>query len=182
MTLVNNVAESYGDALFMLSEELSETEDIRGDLEIVSEVISENPKYLDLIDTPALPIAERLSLVDKAFGGLNKNLVNLIKILAEKRLTYSIKKVSEHFMKKYDDANGIERVEAVTVVPMTDAQISKLEAKLKDITGKKQIVVKNTVDPALLGGMKLRYSGIQLDGSVRTKLDSFEKSIGALVI
>ena len=46
----------------------------------------------------------------------------------------------------------------------------------------KQIIVRNTHDPKLLGGMKLRYSGIQLDGSIRTRLDSFEKSIGALVI
>ncbi len=182
MALIGNVSESYGDALFMLAEELSQTDEIRRDLEIISEVVRDNPKYLDLIDTPALPVSERLALVDSAFGGLNKNLVNLIKMLAEKRLTHSIKKISDHFMRRYDDANGIERVEVVTVIPLTDEQTNKLATKLKDITGKRQIIVRNTVDPTLIGGMKLRYSGIQLDGSIRTKLDSFEKSISALVI
>jgi hypothetical protein len=49
---------------------------------------------------------------------------------------------------------------------MTDAQIRKLEAKLKDITGKKQIVVKNTVDPAMLGGMKPADIVIKLKGLI----------------
>ena len=176
------VKSEYGRALFLLAKEIGSTEEIKCDLTAAVKAMEKAPEYTKILDTPAIAKEEKLKLSDEAFRGLSEYVVNLIKMLAEKRLTYSIGKISEHFIKRYDDANGIERVDAVTVVPMTDAQIRKLEAKLKDITGKKQIVVKNTVDPAMLGGMKLRYSGIQLDGSIRTRLDSFEKSIGALVI
>ena len=44
------------------------------------------------------------------------------------------------------------------------------------MTGKK-IILKNTVKPEILGGVMLRYSGIQLDGSVKSRLDAFERSL-----
>ena len=54
-------------------------------------------------------------------------------------------------------------------------------AKLSAMTGKK-IILKNTISPEILGGVKLRYSGIQLDGSVKTRLDKFEASLKNTVI
>jgi len=53
--------------------------------------------------------------------------------------------------------------------------------KLASTTGKK-IIIKNTVTPEILGGVKLRYSGKQLDGSVKTRLDKFEQSLKNTVI
>ena len=81
----------------------------------------------------------------------------------------------------YDEARGIERVEAVTAVAMTEKQLSALTNKLAALTGK-SIVIRNTIDPTILGGVVLRYAGTQLDGSLRARLESFEKSLKDLVI
>ena len=76
---------------------------------------------------------------------------------------------------------GIERVEAVSAVKMTDEQIEKLREKLHALTGK-TIIVKNTVDPTILGGVKLRYGAVQLDGSVKSKLDAFSERLKNIII
>ena len=47
---------------------------------------------------------------------------------------------------------------------------------LQVMTGKK-IIIKNTVEPEILGGVMLRYSRIQLDGSVKSRLDAFSESL-----
>ena len=85
------------------------------------------------------------------------------------------------FLASYDQSRGIERVEAISAIPLTTAQIERLQHKLHAITNK-QIIVNNTIDPDILGGMKLRYLGKQIDGSIKTRLDSFEKSLKDLVI
>ncbi len=177
----NSIERSYGNALFMLSEEEHTTERIKDDIAAVRKVISENPKYTSLLDSPALSREERCKLADDAFSGLNGNLVNLIKILAEKRLCHYLGKIFTVFMTEYDRTRGIERVEAVTAVPMTKGQIERLTAKLKAMTGK-QIIVRNTQDKSLLGGIKLRYGGIQLDDTIKSKLDAFEKHLSEVVI
>ena len=181
MAYVDNNAKSYGDALFMLADELKQINEMKDDLDVLCSIINKNPDYLKLLDTPALSRDERVALVDQAFHGLNHNLINLVKILVERRIAYLIFKIRDAYMSAYDIHLGIERVEAVSIIPLTDAQLEKLKNKLAGITGK-QIVIKNTIDPSILGGMKLRYLGKQLDGSVKTSLDRFEQSLKDIVI
>ena len=181
MAYIDRDTKNFGDALFMLAEELEQTEDVKADIDTLCKSIEQNPDYLKLLDNPALSRDERVELVDKAFGTLNKNLVNLVKILAERRLVYLIHKINSAFNSAYDVSRGIERVEAISIIPLTDAQLEKLQHKLEKMTGK-QIIVTNTIDPLILGGMKLRYLGVQIDGSVKTKLDKFEQSLKDLVI
>ena len=173
--------KAYGDALFSLAEELGQTDEILRDAEVLGKVIAESPEYLGMLDSPALSREERLALIDSSFASLNKCLVNTAKLLTEKRLAYTIPAVIKHITAVYEKSRGIERVEVISAVPLSDTQKEKLKAKIEGIT-KKHIIISNTHDPSLLGGMKLRYMGVQLDGSVKTKLDGFEKSLGELVI
>ena len=173
--------KAYGDALFSLAEEMGQTDAVMQDIEILGRAIEENPEYLGMLDSPALSREERLALIDGSFSSLNKSLVNMTKLLTEKRLAHTVPKVLEHFVRTYEKSRGIERVEVISAVPLSDTQTARLKAKLEGIT-KKQIIINNTHDPALLGGMKLRYMGLELDGSVKTKLDGFEKSLSELVI
>ena len=117
MAYIDNDAKSYGDALFMLADELNQADQMKDDLSTLCKTISENPDYLKLLDTPALSREERVKLADEAFNGLNKNLVNLVKILIERRVAYLIFKIRDAYMSAYDVSRGIERVEAITVLP-----------------------------------------------------------------
>ena len=181
MADVTSGMKAYGEALFSLAEELGETEGVLRDIETLQEVIKTSPEYLKVLDSPALSREERLGLIDRAFASLNKNLVNMTKLLAEKRLCHALPKALMHFVKAYEASRGIERVEVISAVPLSDAQKAKLKAKLEGMT-QKQIIISYTHDSSLLGGMKLRYMGIQLDGTVKSKLDGFARSLSELVI
>ena len=177
--MINTV--EYGRALFLLTEEVGSTEKVREDVTVLLAVLKENPDFVNLLDTPAVSKDERLGVVDAALSTLDGNLANLVKILAERREAHSLPKVLDAYLAIYDEARGIERVEAVSVAPLTAEQTARLKEKLEKITGK-QIIIKNTCDPSILGGMKLRYMGIQLDGSVKTRLDAFEKSLRSVIV
>ena len=49
------------------------------------------------------------------------------------------------------------------------------------MTGK-QVVLVNQVDPSVLGGIAVRYSGKQLDGTLRRRLDELEAGLKNTVI
>ena len=175
------VRNEYGRALFLLAKEEGAIDDIKRDVQTAAKVLKDNPKYVKLLDTPALSKEERLSLADNAFGTLHPTLKNLLKILTERRLVYSFRDICETYLDMYNEEMGIEEVEAVTAIPMSEAQIENMRAKLEAQTGKK-IIITNTVDPTILGGVKIRYSGKQVDGSVKTRLDAFADSIKNIVI
>ena len=174
-------SDQYGKALFEITEELGTTERVLSDMDTLARLFSASPEYLKLLDTPAVPKEERVELADKALGSLDTHLVNLVKILSEQHSAYLFDKIRAEYSALYDTSRGIERVEAISAVPMSSEQIKKLAKKLEGKTGK-TIKLKNTVDPSILGGLKLRYGGKQIDGSIRAGLNSFEASLKDLVI
>ena len=174
-------AIEYGKALFLITEEDGKTKKVTRDVKIARSVFAENPDYARLLDTPALTKDERVGLVDKAFSGLDESLKNLIKIITEKHSAHNFVKIADAYLALYDESRGILQVEAVTAVPLTSEQSAALAKKVGALTGKTAIL-KNTVDPSILGGVKLRYGGTQLDGSVKTRLEKFEAALRETVI
>ena len=171
----------YGKALFMLTEERNTTETALADVLTADTIFKETPDYVKLLDTPAITKAEKLSLCDEAFGSLDEDVRNLIKMLCEKHSVHTFRDVCRVYIALYNESRGIVEVEAVTAIKMTDAQIEALRKKLAVETGK-TIIINNTIEPEILGGIKLRYLGRQLDGSLKTRLDNFEKSLKNTVI
>ena len=171
----------YTKALFEITEELGTTERVLAELKAAESLFKSSPEYPKLLDTPAVSKEERVGLVDEAFGSFDTHLTNLIKILSERHSTYLIPKISEEYSVLYDTSRGIERAVAISARPMSADQLSRLRAKLESMTGK-TVKLENTVDPTILGGLKVRISGKQLDGSIKTRLDSFENSLKELVI
>lgn len=181
MSDARQMAEGYGRAYFLLAEECGNTESARADVLTLSEVLKRDPDYTRLLDTPALPKEERIGLIDSALTGLDPYLVNLVKLLSERRAAYLLPVVLATFLAEYDRSRGIERVDAITAVPMTDGQIAALTAKLTALTGK-TVIIRNTTDPTILGGVKLRYMGVQLDGSLKSRLTALEKSLRSAIV
>ena len=174
-------AKEYGRALFLITEEDSASDKVLSDVKTAESAFGANPDYAKLLDSPALSKSERITLVDKAFSSLDERLLNLIKILTEKREIHLFAKVAEAYYGFYDESRGIERVEAVSAVALTKEQTLAITKKLGAKFGK-TFILTNKIDPSILGGIKLRYSGVQLDGSVKTRLDKFEQALKNTVI
>ena len=174
-------AMEYGKALFLITEEDGKSDKVLSDVQTAEQVLKSNPEYVKLLDSPALSGDERVGLAGEAFKELDEMLSNLIKILTKKRLMHAFNDVAKAFYGLYDESRGILRVEAVSAIPLSDKQEEAIKNKLSLSLGK-TIIINNIADPSILGGMKLRYSGIQLDGSVRTRLDKFEDALKNTVI
>jgi F-type H+-transporting ATPase subunit delta len=174
-------SKQYGKALFEITEELGTTERVLSQATAVRELLSSSEDYIKLLDTPAVPKEERIELIEQSFGSLDTNLVNLIKILSEHHMAYILKKVCSEYSALYDASRGIERATVISAVPMSADQMERLSKKLSDMSGK-TVKLENKIDPSILGGLKVRFAGKQLDGSVKTRLDSFEARVRDLVI
>ena len=174
-------AKEYGEALFSLTEELGTTETVAQDLRAAVAAIGENADYIKLLDTPALPAEEKLALAEEAFRAVDESLRSLILILCERHAVYLLPAVAKEYALAYDKARGILRAEAITALPMSEEQCGRMSEKLAQMTGKR-VVLRNTVDASVLGGVRLRYAGNQLDSSVRTRLDAMAKSLKEAIL
>ena len=176
-------AEEYGRALFMLAQEAGEAgpSDYLCTLEQVDALLQTKPEYLKLLDTPAVPIDERLGLIDEAFGVCEKNIINFFKILCEKYAFCHLHDCVKAYQKMYREVYAVAEVTCTTAQPLTEHQKETLYDKLFSMTGK-EIILTCHVDPSLVGGMVLVIDGKQLDGSVKARLDTFRRNLAEIIV
>lgn len=175
--MIKDYANEYGTALYKLAVEENVQSEIFEDLDGVSAAFRDNPELARLLSNPRLCADERAKTVEDIFGGrVNRYLVSMIKILAEKRICHIIPKCRAEYEKLYCEANGILAVTATSAVELSESQKERLVAKLKEKTGR-QILLTCNVDKSCLGGIRLEYAGKRFDASVKNKLEAMKKSL-----
>lgn len=174
--MMTALEKEYGDALYSLAREEDCLDPVLEGLTLAVDAFREEPGYLPLVQNPALPKPERLELLDRAFDGVHPYVRNLLKLLCERSDLALASGALEQFKALLYAQRGILPVEAVSAVPLTQEQRQALTDKLSAKTGK-TILLENTIDPALLGGVKLRYEGRELDGTAAGRLSALRRSL-----
>ena len=168
---MSEFSKEYGYALYDLAKEEGKEEIILNEILEIDSLLKENDDYIKLMDTPALSLDERLKLIDDAFLGCSLYVLNFLKLLCEKKSFFAFPKCVKEFIKLYDKDRNIERVEAITCVPLNEDQLKRLKEKIEKAIGK-TVCIKNKVDTGILGGVILKMENQMYDGSVKQRLDS----------
>ena len=74
-------------------------------------------------------------------------------------------------------ASGRDVAEVRSAMALSEDQVSRLAASLKQATGK-DVDVRVTVDPSVLGGVVTTIGDTVIDGSVRSRLAQVKSHIG----
>ena len=172
---------SYGKAFYSLANDERIEEEISVQLEAVSELFKKNPEIIDILDTPAVSMPEKKAIIDDCFAVFQEYLRNFIKILCEEHSVFQFEKCYKAYSDASDEAHGILRATAHSAQAMSDSQISELTKKLSETTGK-SVILKNEIDSKLIGGIVLRYSGKQIDGSIKSRLEDLRRTLSQTIV
>ena len=170
-----NCAE-YGKALFLLALEENKDEVIFNEVKSLSEVLSNNSEYITILDSPAIMLDEKLSLIDNSMSSCEEYVKNFVKILCEKHSVFQFEDCVKAYSKEYDKHHNIIRSVVISAVKLSDSQLEKMKIALEKKSGK-TVFLENEIDPSLIGGVVLRTEGKQFDGSIKGRLDSMNRSI-----
>ena len=170
-------ADVYGKALFEIAKESGLAAKMSGEIDDICRLLDENEKYSTLIDSPAVSFSERLSLVTAAFeGAVDPLMMNFLSILCKKHSMYKFQKCAEAYRHCYQQVSSVLPASVITAVPLSERQYGALKKKLENITGK-EVLLEASVDESLIGGIVLRYGGIQLQDSIKSRLDDLRRSL-----
>jgi len=172
----------YGSSLYDLAAEEKLTEPIREQMLVIKQILRENPDYIRLLSEPSIKKAERLGLIDKAFGGsCEKYLVSFLKLLCERELLGEYEGCCETFVKRYNADHNISEAVVTSAIALTDSQLAALKSKLSAMSGKK-ITLTTKLDPKVLAGIKVELDGKLLDGTVSGRLSGIKRKLDEVVM
>lgn len=179
---MSEAAGVYGQGLYALAKEESLEDAILQELTTLQTAFAEQPEFLKLLASSNVSKQERIDIIDSSFRGKTQPYVlNFLKLLTEKGYIARFADCCKAYRAQYNEDKGILQVQAVSALPLSDSQKTQLTDKLAAITGKKiDLVCK--VDPSVLGGIRLNYGGIQVDGTVQSRLQAMEKRLKNTVI
>ena len=172
----------YGEALYDLAKAEQLSKVILEQLTALDQAFRQEPKFLQLLAAPNLSKQERCGILDESFrGSLHPYVLNFLKILTEKGYPRHFSDCCQAYREHYNEDNGILPVTVVTALPLSQEQSAKLTGKLSVLTGK-TVELLNRVDPAILGGVRLDYSGKRLDDTVAHRLESIRNLLKTTVL
>jgi F-type H+-transporting ATPase subunit delta len=169
------VGERYAQALFDLADETGALEAVRADLKSLRAAWGESADLRRLATSPLMAAEDQqkglVAIADRAqFNGVTRNFLGL---LAQNGRARDLTGVIAGFDLLYAKKTGVVAAEVVTAQALTAAQLKSIQTALRASLGKDP-ELSTRVDPALLGGLKVKVGSKLFDASLKTRLDQMK--------
>ena len=174
------LANKIGYSLFEVAKENNSLEQVSYELNEVAKVINENSDFVTLMNNPNIEKIKKINLIDASFSGVNKYVVNVVKILAGNLQISLINFVLEQFTELFNRYSNSVVVKVESASPLTELQLENLKEKLKNELQLEKVELNNFVDESLLGGFKLTYNNKIVDASIKAKLSAIKSKISTI--
>lgn len=167
----SRVAYPYAKSLYLLTQELGNTEELVKDMELVSAVCKENPALAQLFKSPIVPHDKKKSIMDTIFKGRVSSLTfDIYALLKKKNREAYFAEIAKQFVLIYKAANNIISAQITSASPLTD----KLREDFKLLIAKKfnseKVEVEELINPEIVGGYILKVGDRQIDHSIIGKI------------
>lgn len=171
MAEVRTIARPYAEAIFKLAKNKDELPAWSEMLQLTA-AIAADARINALIGDPKFP-AKRLGalLIEICGDKLTDEGRNFIVLLAENSRIDILPEVSELFEQLKIRHEGVLGAKITSAFAMSDTQLRDLVADLEG-KFKRKIEAKVSIDPELIGGVKVEIGDEVLDASVRGKLEA----------
>lgn len=175
--LNKSVARRYAEAFFSIAQEANKIADYQAELGQIVNVINETEGLGDYFAHPLIPTKEKKNIAQQLFANSVSSLTLnfLMLVLDKKRQTY-LELIFHQYEEMADESRNIKKAELITAMPVPEAEVNTLAEMLSRSTGK-TIQLKTTIDPVLLGGIKIRMGDKIIDASVAKKLEMLKKNL-----
>ena len=165
----------YAQALFDLANDNGQIPDVDADLKSLKAMIADSADLRTLLASPAFDSDSKgkgLTAVAEA-AGFSALTRKFLAFLAAQRRANALRGVIASYEALSATHRGVVSAQVTSAVPLSAAQTKGIAAALRQSLGKDP-EIETRVDPAILGGLKVRVGSRLYDASLKSKLDSLK--------
>ena len=168
----------YASALFDLASENARVSEVESDLEKLDQALAESDDLAALIRNPQISRDATAKIIDEVVGvlGLSSLTRNFLGVLANNRRLSVLPEIIRAFFAIAAAARGEATAEVASAHPLAEDQLEALRRKLEAREGR-NVKIKASVDPDLLGGLVVTIGSKRIDSSIRTRLNSLAQAM-----
>ena len=176
------ISTRYAEALFEIAIEKDKVSEFYEDVKFIYETLENNSELFAVLKHPQISGEEKLNVLTTVFGGkAADDIIGLFSVVFRKNREAQLIEILGSFIEKVKDYQGIVDAEVISAKPLSQSQLERLKDKLSQTTGK-QVDIKYSLDPSLIGGLQVKLCGRLIDNTVKRQINELKTQLNAAKI
>ncbi len=172
------IARPYAKAAFEYARDAHAFAHWSEGLKTAAEIVAD-PRIAAFTKDPAWSPADLAgSINDVAGARFDAGMQNFVRILAENHRLLLLPEIAAHYEALRSAVENTIDVEVVSAIALDSTQADKLKDALARRL-KRNVRMRNSVDPGLLGGAVVRAGDLVIDGSLKGRLQRLATELGS---
>lgn len=148
------------------------------DLNLIASVLQDVEIGAFLASPRVSTRVKRETLARALAGRVSELALNLTFLLVERDGTQMIPAIARRFGELLNQHRGVQEATVTTAVALSEDQQTAVIARLEQMTGK-TIVLRQRIDPAILGGVVVRVGDTLIDDSLAHRLEEMRAALAS---
>ena len=170
------VARTYARALFEAAKDAGRIDEVRDQLTTFVEAVDEVPELRSLIRNPELDPLTKAAALDAVLEGADELIRNFVRVVTRKGRAAQLDEIAREYEVLVAAEEQILSVELTTAYELSDDEAAAIVKQIEEASGQR-VEAARTVDPDLIGGLVLKAGSLEVDSSVRGRLDRLRRDL-----
>ena len=170
------VARTYARALFEAAKDHGRIDEVRKELDMFATAIDEVPELRSMIRNPELDPPQKAAALEAVLADADELLRNFVRVVTEKGRAPMLGEMAREYDLLVAAEEQILTVELTTAFELSDDEASAIVKQIEDASGRR-VEAARTVDPDLIGGLVLKAGSLEVDSSIRGRLDRLRREL-----
>lgn len=177
-TLVSSeIGEPYAQALMSLAQQNDLADQFGETFRDLESLLSESREFKDFVLNPVIKNEDKKSVLKQVMGDANPYLLNFMMLLVDKRRIIFLEPIVEQYLSLLRQLNQTVLAEVTSAQELNDEQKDRIVEKVKGIVEARDVELKTSVDPNLIGGVIIKVGSKVIDASLRGQLRRISVSL-----
>ncbi|MBL9119563.1 MAG: ATP synthase F1 subunit delta [Phycisphaerae bacterium] len=177
---IDDIARVYAESLFQLADKaggLALVQTIGAEFVALADAVTADRRFAEFLKTPVIDRKTREEALKRALtSAVSDLLLRFILVVNRKGRSGSLRSIALAYDSLLQEKLGKVEVDVWTAGPLGEDARRVIQQRVSAAIGK-DAVLHAYVDPAMIGGIKLRIGDRLVDGSVASKLRSLRSTI-----
>lgn len=161
----------YAEAFFEVALEKGDPAAWHAHLQSVAELLGD-AKVANFLEADAVAADAKVQVVQKSLKDMPKLVVNFVCLLAVRGGAGLLPQITDEFERLLMERNGQKVVRLEIAEELTEQATASVRKNLSSLLGSDKLVLQTQVNPALVGGIRIRVGDEVFDGSVMSGLEA----------
>lgn len=172
--LANRYARALADVIIIRNE----SDKVTSELSAFARMMRDHDELKEVFASPALPVEKKTAVLKELIDvmKLSETSSNFLHLLLNNFRLVDLDIMLSALAEEMDIRLGVVAADVTTARDITDDEKNKLAEKLKKVTGK-DVRLKFSKDPEIIGGVLTRIGSVVYDGSIKEQLAQLKKNL-----